>query len=115
MHEMSLALNIVDLVVAESVKEGGCRVSEVEVEIGNLAGVLIDSLEFCLEAAARSTSVEGADFKIIPTTARGDCSSCRFSFDVDSFHAVCPKCGAAAPAITGGQELKVRSLVIEEQ
>jgi hydrogenase nickel incorporation protein HypA/HybF len=114
MHEMSLAVSIVDLAVDALSREGGRLVSEVEVEVGNLAGVMVDSLEFCLEAAARATPVEAAKFKIIPTTACGVCPSCRGSFEVDSFHAPCPVCGAAGLAITGGQELKVRSVVIEE-
>ena len=114
MHEMSLAASIVDLAVAALNREGGSLVSEVEIEVGNLAGVMVDSLEFCLEAAARATPVAEADFKIISTMASGVCSSCRGSFEVDSFYAVCPGCGAAGLAITGGQELKVRSLVIED-
>ncbi len=57
MHEMSLAASIVDLAVAALNREGGSLVSEVEIEVGNLAGVMVDSLEFCLEAAARATPV----------------------------------------------------------
>ena len=115
MHEMSLALSIVDLVIDQSTREGEVdRVSEVEIEVGNLAGVLIDSLEFCLEAAARSTILEEANFKIIPSMALGECSSCQTSFEVDSLYAVCCHCGAAGLAIIGGQELKVRSFTIEE-
>ncbi len=116
MHEMSLAMSIVDLVMEQSTREGEVdRVSEVEVEVGNLAGVLIDSLEFCLEAAARSTLLEEANFKIIPTMAQGECPSCRASFEVASLYAVCCHCGAAGVTISGGQELKVRSFVIEEK
>jgi len=107
-------MSIIDLAVEHLRREGGSRVSEVDIEVGSLAGVMVDSLEFCLEAAARSTPVEEADFKLVPVMARGDCSSCRRSFEVDSFFAVCPVCGETCPAISGGQELKVRSLTIED-
>jgi hydrogenase nickel incorporation protein HypA/HybF len=114
MHEMSLALSIVDLVVEESIKEGGGKVGEVEVEVGNLAGVLIDSLEFCLDAAVRATILEKAEFKIIPTVAQGNCPACQAIFEVDSLYAACPQCGMLGITIVGGQELKVRSFTMEE-
>lgn len=114
MHEMSLAVNIVDLAVEAAQREGGIKVSEVEIEIGNMAGVMVDSLDFCLEVAARSTIVEGADFKFIPVSAFGECPSCQNRFETDSFFASCPDCGAIGVPVTGGQDLRIRSLAIEE-
>ena len=114
MHEMSLAVNIVDLAVEAALREGGSRVSEIEIEIGNMAGVMIDSLDFCLEAAARSTIVEGAEFKFIPVNAFGECPSCQKKFETDSYFASCPDCGATGVPVTGGQDLRINSLVIEE-
>jgi hydrogenase nickel incorporation protein HypA/HybF len=114
MHEMSLAMNIIDLAVETAAREGGIRVNEVEIEIGNLAGVMSDSLEFCLEAAARSTIVEGADFRLFLVKAQGHCDSCRAGFEVDSFFAGCPNCGEIGVKVSGGQDLKIRALTIEE-
>ena len=114
MHEMSLALSIVDLAVETAGREGGERVSEVEIEVGNMAGVMADALQFCLEAAARTTIVEGAAFKFVETSAIGECPSCKNSFKVASFYAACPDCGQEGVAVSGGQDLKVISLVIEE-
>jgi len=107
-------LSIIDLAVEHLHREGGSRVSEVEIEVGSLAGVMADSLEFCLEAAARSTPVEDAEFRLIPVMARGDCAFCRRGFDVDSYFAVCPGCGEPGLAVSGGRELKVRALTIED-
>lgn len=114
MHEMSLAMSIIDLAVETAVREGGRRVSEVEIEVGNMAGVMGDALEFCLEAAARSTIVEGAGFRLFSVMATGQCGSCRTIFAVDSFLASCPDCGEIGVNISGGQDLKIRALTIEE-
>jgi len=114
MHEMSLAVNIVDLAVDAALREGGSRVSEVEIEIGNMAGVMLDSLDFCLEAASRTTIVEGADFKFIPVSAFAECPSCQNRFETDSFFPSCPNCGTKGVPVTGGQDLRINSLVIEE-
>lgn len=114
MHEMSLAMSIVEQTRTAAAAEGAERILAVEIEVGSLAGVMIESLEFCLEAAARSTPVADTDFRLIPVMARGECASCRDSFEVDSFFAVCPRCGKGDLAITGGRELKIRSLTIED-
>ena len=114
MHEMSLALSIVDLAVETAGKEGGDRVSEVEIEVGNMAGVMVDALRFCLEAAARTTIVEGAAFNLVESNATGECPSCRKKFTTDSFYAVCPDCGQGGIAVSGGQDLKIISLTIED-
>jgi len=114
MHEMSLALNIVELVVEAANREGGSRVNEVEIEIGSMAGVMVDSLDFCLEAAARATIVEGAGFRFIQVSAVGECSSCQSRFETDSFFTPCPNCGATGIPVSGGQDIRINSLVIEE-
>ncbi|MDF1578473.1 MAG: hydrogenase maturation nickel metallochaperone HypA [Desulfobulbales bacterium] len=114
MHEMFLAMSIVEQTRAAAAAEGADRVLEVEIEVGSLAGVMLESLEFCLEAAARSTPVADTDFRLLPVMASGRCSSCRNSFEVDSFFAPCPACGKVDLAITGGRELKIRSLTIED-
>jgi len=114
MHEMSLAVSIIDLAVEAAVKEGGRQVSEIEIEVGNMAGVMSDSLEFCLEAAARSTIVEGAGFRLFLVKASGECIVCKSVFEVDSFFAECPHCKEAGVKISGGQDLKIRALTIEE-
>jgi hydrogenase nickel incorporation protein HypA/HybF len=114
MHEMSLAMSIVDLAVETAGREGGKRVSEVEIEIGNMAGVMVDALQFCLEAAARTTIVEGAAFNFVETSAIADCPSCKSTFETSSFYIVCPDCGHENVAVNGGQDLKITSLVIED-
>ncbi len=114
MHEMSLAVDIVDLAVQTAVREKAQRISGVEIEVGNLAGVLVDSLEFCLGAAARDTLAEGAAFRIIPQQATGKCRDCGIGFDVVSFYQHCPDCSGINVEITGGQQLKVAAVTIEE-
>jgi hydrogenase nickel incorporation protein HypA/HybF len=114
MHEMSLALNIVDLAVETAGKEGGERVSEVEIEVGNMAGVMADALQFCLEAVARTTIVEGAAFNLVESSAIGECPSCRSTFKTASFYPVCPDCGQEGVPVSGGQDLRIISLTIEE-
>ena len=115
MHEMSLAVNIVDIAVQTAEREGAQSISRIEVEVGTLAGVLVDSLEFCLGAAARGTKAENAVFEITPVKAQGKCSECENDFEVFSFHQHCPDCSGSNITISGGQQLKVAAVTIEEE
>ena len=115
MHEMSLAVDIVDLAVRTAEREEAQRVSRVGIEVGNLAGVLIDSLEFCLGAAAQDTLAEGAVFQVTPQQASGTCKDCGIGFDVVSFYQHCPDCDGISVEITGGRQLKVAAITIEEE
>ena len=114
MHEMSLALSIVDLVCSRAAAEGAGTINQVEVEVGSLAGVLVDALAFCYDAAARDTPAAAADLKIIPVQAKGRCLSCQDVFVLESFFTPCPACGTYEVEIIQGRDLKVISIVIDE-
>ena len=114
MHEMSLALSIVEQTREAAAREGAVRVLEVEIEVGCLAGVLADSLQFCLEAVGPTSGLPGTVFHITEIVATGDCRVCAATFPADSFLALCPACGSDDVAVSGGQDLKIRSLTIED-
>jgi len=114
MHEMSLAISIVDLVCAKAAAVRATRVSEIELEVGALAGVTIESLVFCFEAAAKETPAQTALLTVREVSGRARCSSCARIFPVDSLVVPCPHCGAYTADIIGGRELRVVSFVIDE-
>jgi len=115
MHEMSLAINIVELVWAKAQSSGGQRVTSVELEAGKLSGVMIEALAFCFDAAARNTPVEGARLTVHEVEGGGRCLDCGHAFALDSLLAQCPQCGGYGVETVQGRELKVLSLTIDEQ
>ncbi|MEU4105357.1 hydrogenase maturation nickel metallochaperone HypA, partial [Streptomyces tanashiensis] len=76
MHEMSLAVAVVDQVETVARSRGAVGVSSIELEVGELAGVVADALAFCFELACAGTVVEGAELitRTVPGTAR--CAPC---------------------------------------
>ena len=113
MHEMSIAMNIVEIVSTHVQNEGGSKVHQIEVEVGDLAGVLTDSLEFCFEAASKNTVADGAELKIIDIPGKGKCQECDKEFAVDSFLTLCPYCNGFSVDLIQGKELRVRSITID--
>ncbi len=114
MHEMSLAISIVELVSDKAQAAGAQKVTVVELEVGRLSGLLVESLVFCFEAAARNTPAEGAELLIRELDGRGSCQVCGHSFVVDSLLAQCPECGGYVVETVQGKELKVVALTIDE-
>ncbi len=113
MHEFSLAMNIVDIACEYARKENASVVREIEIEVGELSGVVMDALEFCLDAAVRNSILEGARRKILRIAGRGRCRNCGHEFRMRDLYAVCPECGRPAPEILEGGELRVKSLLVE--
>ncbi len=113
MHELSIAVNILDIVNEEAIKAKSTSITEIEIEIGSMSGVVIEALVFALEEAVKNTKLCKAKFKFIETKAEATCSKCDNHFDVDDFFAVCPKCGSFETDIIKGKELKIKKIILE--
>lgn len=60
MHELSIVLSIVDIAEQQVALNDAQSVEEIELEIGQLAGVEWDALDFAWEAATKHTVLEKA-------------------------------------------------------
>lgn len=112
MHEMSIAVGLVELAEEQARGAGARRINSLEVEIGALAGVEIDALTFCYEAARRGTLCDDARLDIITLEGRGRCGECGREMGADFHVAFCPDCGRGLE-ILQGRELRLRSLNVE--
>ncbi|NOZ74357.1 MAG: hydrogenase maturation nickel metallochaperone HypA [FCB group bacterium] len=113
MHEMSIALSLCDLAAREAEKAQATKINEVEIEVGDLAGILIESLDFCFGIAAKSTIVNGAKLKIIRIPAKGTCLDCGSNFTVREMFARCPDCDSFKVRIDQGKDLRIRSINVD--
>jgi hydrogenase nickel incorporation protein HypA/HybF len=72
MHELSIALSIIEGAEEEVQRQGGClkcgRVCAVHLKLGPLSGVVRDALLFSWELACEGTSLQGSDLIIDETS-----------------------------------------------
>jgi hydrogenase nickel incorporation protein HypA/HybF len=61
MHELSIALSIIEGAEEEMVRQGGGHVRAVYLKLGRMSGVFEDALRFSWELACEGTSLEGAN------------------------------------------------------
>ncbi|MBF0274929.1 MAG: hydrogenase maturation nickel metallochaperone HypA [Nitrospinae bacterium] len=113
MHEMSIALSIIDIAHSQAQKINAKKINEVEVEIGEMAGVVKEALLFCFDSASKGTSAEGAQLKVIDIPGEGKCSQCGNEFPTSQEFSPCPKCGEFLVALIKGKELKVKTINID--
>ncbi|MFD9407473.1 hydrogenase maturation nickel metallochaperone HypA [Streptomyces sp. NPDC059989] len=112
MHEMSIAMAVVGQ-VEEAARAGGARaVTSVRLQVGELAGVVPDSLAFCFELACAGTVLEGAELTTESVPARARCGSCTGEWAVGMPPDLCcPGCGkATAVELLAGRELQILSV-----
>lgn len=110
MHELSITQGVVDICEDTA---AGRRVIAVVLEIGALSGVIPEAVEFCFEACARGTALEGAKLIIERTPARGGCEDCSAEFSLKAYYEPCPGCGSYRVTILSGEELRVKELEVD--
>ncbi|MDH5638038.1 MAG: hydrogenase maturation nickel metallochaperone HypA [Nitrospinota bacterium] len=113
MHEMSVAMSIVDIAVSQLKESDAARVLKVNVAVGELSGVEASAVEFCYSACARGTAAEGSELVIERVAARAVCPECSCEFHPEHSLAICPQCGDFGGKIVSGEELYVDQISVE--
>lgn len=67
MHELSIAVNIVDIACEEAERQGNVRVDAVYLNLGALSGVVKEALLFSWDLACESSRIAGARLEIRDT------------------------------------------------
>jgi hydrogenase nickel incorporation protein HypA/HybF len=70
MHELSLAMNLIEAIEEESAQRGGLRVRAVRMRVGALSGVSADALTFAYECACAGTGLAGSRLTAEATAGR---------------------------------------------
>jgi hydrogenase nickel incorporation protein HypA/HybF len=110
MHELSIACSIVELVEQTA---RGRRVHRVTVEIGELSGVMADSVAFWFPEVVRGTELEKASLEINEVRGLASCDACGAEFSTPSMLTACP-CGSFRFKRIKGDELNLKSIEVEE-
>jgi hydrogenase nickel incorporation protein HypA/HybF len=115
MHELSIAVSIVEVANEEALKRNATRVTELHLKVGPLSGVVKDALLFSYDIAASGTLLEGSRLVIEDVPVVIHCTKCDAERTLDSIQLfACPVCGALTPEVIHGRELEVVAMELEE-
>lgn len=107
MHEMSLAMSVLDIIARNAKHAGVAKVSRVRLEVGELSAVEPQSLRFCFGSVVAGSLAEGAELEIVETPGEAWCMKCCKAVHVPSRAADCPDCGSAQLQVTAGDAMRV--------
>ena len=112
MHELSVALGIVNIAETETKKAHATSVELIELEIGTLSGIEMESLDFVWQTAVYNTVLEHAVKKVSIIKGKAKCMDCETVFKIDHLYDSCPNCNSYLKGILQGKELRVKALEV---
>jgi hydrogenase nickel incorporation protein HypA/HybF len=113
MHELSIAVSILDM-AAEEAEARGVRVRAVHLRLGPLSGVVKDALLSAYDLAREGTPLARADLVVEEVPVVAYCPACAAERTPTSFPLlICPDCGGPTPEVMRGRELEVFALETE--
>src|ERR1700723_3851253 len=113
MHELSIAMSIVEMAEEEAAQRGGARVNAVHLKLGALAGVVKDALLSSYELACEGTGLQGSRLVIEDVPVVVYCPQCLAPRVLESVQwFVCPECRSPVSEVIHGRELQVVALEI---
>lgn len=114
MHELSIAMSMVEMAAEEATRRGGVQVHAIHLKLGQLSGVVKDALLFSYTVACEGTSLEGSHLVIEEVPVVVYCQTCEAETALASLQRFCcASCGALASEIRQGKELEVVALEIQ--
>lgn len=115
MHELSIAMAIVEQAGEEAERLKASRVAAIHLKLGPLSGVVKEALLASYDMATEGSVLAGSRLVIIDTDLRAWCPTCEADRPVVSVQEVCcQECGTPTPKITSGRDLEVVAMEIVE-
>ncbi len=115
MHELSVALSILDQIEESAAREGIERVSAVHLRVGALSGIAPDALLFAWDLASADTVAASSVLRIEDVPLSVFCERCGAERAPPSGQGlVCPVCGEPSSTIVRGRELALVAIEVPE-
>lgn len=110
MHEVSIIQSVIEIVTKQALDNKLTKINKVSLRIGELSGVMPESLEFAFNSCIKGTMLEESTLDIEIVSALGECNDCKLEFPIEHFNKLCPSCNKFCTKIIRGYELNINSI-----
>jgi hydrogenase nickel incorporation protein HypA/HybF len=115
MHELSIAMSIVDM-AREEAEARNVTIDAVHLDLGPLSGVVAEALLFSYEIACNGTPLEGSRLVIKNVPIEVYCPACKVQKTLSSMQwFCCPECAAPTSEVIHGKELLITALEVRDE
>ena len=115
MHEVSIALGMVDELIKIANNNKATKINSVKLKIGKMSGIVTDSLIFAFDAVKLEHSLlsdAAIEIEEIPTVY--ECEDCNSSFEIDNMiFPSCSNCESLNVKIVSGEEQHIENVELE--
>jgi hydrogenase nickel incorporation protein HypA/HybF len=116
MHELPITQSILSLVIDTAKKNGGNRVTNIYLMVGDLTSIVDDSIQFYFDILSQGTLAEGATLHIEREHAQAECLDCQHTYEVSPpLDPYCPACDSANLQVSGGREFSIQRIEVAEK
>jgi hydrogenase nickel incorporation protein HypA/HybF len=113
LHEITVALSLLEGVEAAALEQGFERVEAVHVRVGALSGIVRDALLFSWDVATADTVCAGSRLVIEEIPLAVFCERCaQERAPHPGSGLLCPDCNTASPRIVRGREMQLVALEV---
>ncbi len=113
MHEMAIVQSVLDVAFREADNNSGTKIRKIKLRIGELSGVVRDSIEFAFSVLKADTAAEDAELEIETVKLKAECGTCgEAECAAWDLNLICAKCGGTL-RITAGREMKVEYIDLD--
>ena len=110
MHEMSIALDIIEIVRQYVAPDSNQIVKTVNLKVGNFSNIVTETLKFSFDALIKDTFLESAVLNIIEIPLTLKCLECGEITESEPTFFFCGKCDSNNVEIIKGNELQVTDI-----
>lgn len=114
MHELSITENILKIALRHAEQANAKCITRLNLVIGELSGVVGESVQFYWDMIAKDTIAAGAELHIERVPASLRCLGCDHVFPLDGKSNACPECGERRVVAAGGDDFRLESIEIDQ-
>lgn len=114
MHEIGVLYKMLEQVETVAKEHNVKKVKSIEIELGELSGMLPVFFEQYYEAATENKELfKDSELIIKSIPGEGLCLECQTLYNVMRFEGQCPKCKSRNKKVLGGKDFIVKNILVE--
>ncbi|PRR78724.1 Hydrogenase/urease nickel incorporation protein HypA [Clostridium liquoris] len=110
MHELSITESIIKICSEEALKNNLKKVEEIRLKVGELSGVVSESIQYYFDIISKDTILKGAKINIEKISMEIQCKDCNHICSTNRINFCCPNCGSFNIKVISGNEFYIDSI-----